>query len=269
MKLKRILYILIILFAVQVAEPNETGSNPEILIYEYNLLYEDLLHCNTTGYKSSWDNALNLDQGTLFKRGGFATDVAIVGDGFFKIQLEEGLAGYTRNGEFRINSDSELVTQDGYRFYEPVAFTDSRVEITILNDHRVFETVPGKEPVLAGYLHVYKVNPEDLIRHDENIFILRNNYDCREITDAKVYGGYLEMSNVQVTMSLVRMYEILGMLDQDAVHDIEEKRRHFMAFLERNYILDSRVDQSHSFLSGMGNVDFKELPVLQQKKRDI
>ena len=42
------------------------------------------------------------------------TDLAISGEGFFEIELGGGELGYTRDGEFHINDQGELVTKQGY-----------------------------------------------------------------------------------------------------------------------------------------------------------
>ena len=43
------------------------------------------------------------------------TDLAISGDGFFEIELDTGELGYTRDGEFHINDQGELVTKQDIR----------------------------------------------------------------------------------------------------------------------------------------------------------
>ena len=40
-------------------------------------------------------------------------DVAINGRGFFQVTMPNGDIGYTRNGQFHLNSDNELVTAEG------------------------------------------------------------------------------------------------------------------------------------------------------------
>ncbi|AQP54578.1 hypothetical protein CBF34_01100 [Vagococcus penaei] len=42
------------------------------------------------------------------------TDFSIVGDGFFNIQLDNGQTVYTRNGNFTVNEQNQLVTQQGF-----------------------------------------------------------------------------------------------------------------------------------------------------------
>jgi len=56
---------------------------------------------------------------TAFSRGDFQTTgvpthVAIEGNGFFEIQLPNGELGYTRNGQFSVDANGQLVTSQGY-----------------------------------------------------------------------------------------------------------------------------------------------------------
>src|SRR2546423_6500480 len=53
---------------------------------------------------------------TSFQQGelratGVNTDVAIEGPGFFEVQFANGATGYTRDGEFQMNSQGQLVTK--------------------------------------------------------------------------------------------------------------------------------------------------------------
>lgn len=41
-------------------------------------------------------------------------DLAIEGPGFFEVQMPDGQPGYTRDGEFGLNSSGQMVTKDGY-----------------------------------------------------------------------------------------------------------------------------------------------------------
>jgi flagellar basal-body rod protein FlgF len=55
----------------------------------------------------------DLNQGSIHETGK-DTDLALQGPGFFKIQTPQGIR-YTRNGNFRLNPDLQLVTQEGYQ----------------------------------------------------------------------------------------------------------------------------------------------------------
>jgi len=69
-------------------------------------------------------------------------DLAIMGDGFFTIQTDQGTA-FTRNGNFTINKDSQLVTSDGslvlgekgpITIYEGSVFVDDSGQVSIDNN---------------------------------------------------------------------------------------------------------------------------------------
>src|SRR5947208_5193434 len=55
----------------------------------------------------------NFQPGQL-KFTGAKTDCAIEGPGFFEVQLPNATRGYTRDGEFQINAQGQLVTKSGY-----------------------------------------------------------------------------------------------------------------------------------------------------------
>jgi len=53
-----------------------------------------------------------MTQGTLSQTGG-ALDVAIQGDGFFKIQMPDGTYSYTRDGSLQMNAQGQIVNAQG------------------------------------------------------------------------------------------------------------------------------------------------------------
>lgn len=55
----------------------------------------------------------NMTTGSI-KQTNKQTDYAILGDGFFNIQLANGTIGYTKNGHFQVNEQNQLMTQEGY-----------------------------------------------------------------------------------------------------------------------------------------------------------
>jgi flagellar basal-body rod protein FlgG len=57
--------------------------------------------------------ATNFLPGEL-KYTGVPTDVAIDGKAFFEVQLPNGATGYTRDGEFHVSAQGQLITKQGY-----------------------------------------------------------------------------------------------------------------------------------------------------------
>ena len=47
---------------------------------------------------------------------GVVSDIAIQGEGFFRVLLYDGTYGYTRDGSFQIDVNGQLVDSNGYRF---------------------------------------------------------------------------------------------------------------------------------------------------------
>ena len=50
---------------------------------------------------------------TASKRQAWAS-AAVLGQGFFEVQLPDGTPGYTRDGSFQVSSTGQLVTNNGY-----------------------------------------------------------------------------------------------------------------------------------------------------------
>lgn len=59
------------------------------------------------------------------------TDVAIEGDGFYKILLPDGTYAYTRDGSFKIDSNRELVTSQGYKVLPNILFPEEYIQNSI------------------------------------------------------------------------------------------------------------------------------------------
>jgi len=89
------------------------GSNAE---FEEALSVSSDEHTNPTssfgGAKHSLTK-MNMTQGEI-SRSSAGTDMAISGDGFFRVETDHG-AAYTRDGSFQFNKDGELVTGDGHK----------------------------------------------------------------------------------------------------------------------------------------------------------
>ena len=142
------------------------------------------------------------------------TDVGIQGEGFFKIQLPNGDAVYTRDGSFKLDSEGNFVTSDGYRLFDNVNIpTDvSRDSIVIAQDGQVSYTQNG-QPVTGQTINVYRfINPEGLTSIGKNLFRASEASGAEIQIDFNTSGessslaqGTLEMSGVQVVEEMVNM----------------------------------------------------------------
>ncbi|AEF81312.1 flagellar basal-body rod protein FlgG [Leadbettera azotonutricia] len=144
-----------------------------------------------------------------------AYDMAIQGDGFFRIQMYDGSWSYTRDGSFKVDENGRLVTSNGYwvlpDIIMPEGFLPETINVT--KDGRVSVKVPQidlNEPVDVGQIELYRFpNPVGLTAVGENLFKI-TNASGEPIPGRPGYEGmgqiahkFLEMSNVSVVREMV------------------------------------------------------------------
>lgn len=158
-------------------------------------------------------------------------DVAIEGDGFFKIQDIDGKVSYTRNGSFVVNSDDYLVTKQGEYVldvnnrrirmipedFDPELFRD-KMEIVIGESGNIeMNSYNQKIPMQTIGIFDFS-DKEDLFEIGDARFVPRDIQNNPELRAEKftVQQGMLELSNSNVireminTISTSRNYESLA-----------------------------------------------------------
>jgi flagellar basal-body rod protein FlgG len=71
-------------------------------------------------------------------------DVAIMGSGFFQIQLPSGDVGYTRAGSFHLDAQGNMVTADGNPLQPSITIPANATNVSIGTDGTVTATIPGQ-----------------------------------------------------------------------------------------------------------------------------
>jgi flagellar basal-body rod protein FlgG len=144
-----------------------------------------------------------------------AYDMAIQGDGFFRIQMYDGSWAYTRDGSFKVDENGRMVTSNGYWVLPDIIMPEGFLpeSITVSKDGRVSVKVPQidlNEPVDVGQIELYRFpNPVGLTAVGENLFKI-TNASGDPIPGRPGYEGmgqiahkFLEMSNVSVVREMV------------------------------------------------------------------
>ena len=140
-------------------------------------------------------------------------DLALSGNGFFCVRTPDGVM-YTRRGDFTVNADELLVTQEGF----PVLGKGGEIRIDLAKpsgDMREFSisedgtvTVDGSEVdrlqivdftqshalEKAGHNYYRALKPRSLEELDENLMVSQ---------------GFLELSNVDTIKMMTEMIEVL------------------------------------------------------------
>ncbi|MCL2066244.1 MAG: flagellar basal-body rod protein FlgG [Treponema sp.] len=146
-----------------------------------------------------------------------ATDMAIAGEGFFRIQMYDGSWAYTRNGNFNVDSDGRMVTSNGYWLLPdiimPELFLPDTINVT--KDGRVSVRIPVDGDLVevdVGRIDLYRFpNPVGLTAVGENLFKVsaasgdpipgRPGYEGM----GSIQHKFLEMSNVAVVQEMVNL----------------------------------------------------------------
>jgi len=156
--------------------------------------------------------ARDFGQGTLRKTDAML-DLAIEGDGFFKIQGADG-ERYTRDGRFRTDDRGRLVTHQG----QPV-LDDGGGEITI-DPEKGPVAIAADGTMSQGDERVGKVavvtfeNTGALEKAGDNQYRNTSNLQPQPATEARMRQGMLEGSNVNSVLEITRMIEVSRAYEQ-------------------------------------------------------
>ncbi|QFT76692.1 flagellar basal-body rod protein FlgG [Erythrobacter sp. THAF29] len=153
-------------------------------------------------------------QGTLNTTGN-AFDLALDGPGFFQVELPGGEIGYTRDGNFTLSPEGQLVTSQGYAVNPAIQIPQGAEAITVSPDGTVSAIAPGgSEAVQIGQITIASfVNPAGLRAIGDNFLVETGASGPAEAGTAGENGrgnirqGMLEGSNVNVVEELVEMIE--------------------------------------------------------------
>jgi flagellar basal-body rod protein FlgG len=142
-------------------------------------------------------------------------DVAIEGIGFLQISLPGGETGYTRAGTLHLNSQGQIVTNEGHALEPAISIPENATSVSISKDGIVSAATPGQPPEQVGTIELATFqNPAGLEARGGNIFVV-SNASGEPITGVPgsdglgtIAQGFLEDSNVSVVEEMVNM--ILG-----------------------------------------------------------
>ena len=94
------------------------------------------------------------EQGTPQRTDG-RYDMAIDGRGYFQILLPSGETAYTRAGNFAVNGEGQLVTDDGYAVQPNISIPQDAVDVTVSKSGQVQVTQAGQTtPAIVGQLEL-------------------------------------------------------------------------------------------------------------------
>ncbi|HXW29478.1 MAG TPA: flagellar basal-body rod protein FlgG [Xanthobacteraceae bacterium] len=150
-----------------------------------------------------------MSQGNLTATGN-SLDLAIRGDGFFKILMPDGTFAYTRDGSFNLDNQGRIVTAEGNLVQPGLTIPATATSITINEQGQVSVTLPGSTTAtLVGQITLTRfVNEAGLQAIGDNLFVETPASGTPQDGQPNLNGygnlqqGNLEQSNVDAVTEM-------------------------------------------------------------------
>ena len=206
-------------------------SRQDILsrLLDLDVTSNNLANMNTTGFKASRTNFQELlDARTLegmhiagtqmMTRSGALRasdnplDWAIQGEGFFTVRLPNGTNAYTRDGQFVLDANRNLVNSSGYPLVWEGQIPAGMVDISLRPDGVVEALLENGERVVAGRVQLTRfANPTALASHGNNVWLETDSSGAPQVgTAGSANLGWIqthavEQSNVDLSYEMTNL----------------------------------------------------------------
>lgn len=156
-------------------------------------------------YRMHGQGAIQMTQNQL--------DLAILGRGFFQVEMPDGSTAYTRDGTFQLNENGEVVTTQGNRILPGITVPSNTVSIDINAQGEVLATLQGQTaPSNLGQIEMADfVNPAGLEAKGNNLYLetVASGTPTTGVAGQDQFGsleqGALEQSNVDVVSEITSL----------------------------------------------------------------
>ena len=146
-------------------------------------------------------------------RSGNPYDIAIDGKGYFQITMPSGEIAYTRAGNFAVNGEGQLVTEDGYAVEPAITIPQDAIDVSISKSGQVQVTTQGQTaPQTVGQLELATFfNEAGLEAIGDNLLLETAASGAATIgaPNEPGYGhllqGYTEASNVDAVSEITNL----------------------------------------------------------------
>ncbi len=139
-------------------------------------------------------------------------DVAITGEGFLQVAMQDGSTRYTRDGSLQKGPDGELMTSSGYLIEPAITIPTDAVSVTIGKNGSISVKSAAGDTSVAGTIQLARFsNQSGLSSEGGNLLseTLASGTPTLGLPGDSGYGtiqsGFLEKSNVQMVTELVNL----------------------------------------------------------------
>ncbi|MFI3242061.1 MAG: flagellar basal-body rod protein FlgF [Alphaproteobacteria bacterium] len=155
----------------------------------------------------------NFNEGAIVETGN-ALDLAIDGEGFFAVATQNG-EQYTRKGNFTLNAEGALVTNEGHYVLstdnKPIIFAPEETDISISGDGSVYSTQIeagiSQNNFVANIKLINFENPQELTKTAGTLFEANENSNAIA-SNAVLKQGAIEKSNVEGVVEMTRLVKL-------------------------------------------------------------
>ena len=157
--------------------------------------------------------ATNFQAGEIRPTGNL-TDFAVDGPGFFEVQLPNGTRAYTRDGEFHLNAQGQLVTKQGYA----VLGDNGPLQLDPNNTSPLTVSATGEVSQgdqLRGRIRLVEFNqPQSLTVLGQGYFLAdKPGVLPANATASSIRQGFLEASNTSPTTEMASLITSMRMFE--------------------------------------------------------
>jgi flagellar basal-body rod protein FlgG len=140
-------------------------------------------------------------------------DLAIQGRGFFQVLMPSGETAYSRAGNFSVNDQGQLCTDDGYLVQPQITIPSNATDVAISKTGQVQVTIDGQTaPTTVGQLEIATFfNEAGLEALGDNLFLESGASGAPELGQPNSPGfggllqGYTEASNVDAVSEITAL----------------------------------------------------------------
>ena len=155
----------------------------------------------------------NFSQGELKATGG-KLDLALEGPGFFAVQMPDGSKAYTRDGEFQVNNQGQLVSKQGY----PVVSTGGTLTIDPNNTAPIHISPTGEVSQgtdTKGSISVTEFGNLKAVTFLNSGYFLADPETAKAVpaTNTSVRQGFVEASNTSPTLAMASLITSMRMFE--------------------------------------------------------
>lgn len=159
-------------------------------------------------------------------------DLAIDGNGYFEVEMDDGSYAYTRMGRFAVNEEGRLVTSSGRLLNSDIMIPAEATNLRIEQNGRIYLDLSADQAVEVGEIDlVYFTNPDGLKPIGGEMYMPTqasgNAQGQLSEVPTRILQGYLEMSNVNLIEEMSdlllaqRAYQLNARLIQTADQILE------------------------------------------------